>query len=560
MAASSVEDSVRRDRIGGPQRVVEGELTPGCESRATARTSTLERSTRLAPSCNAPPTRTAPPGPDEERAVVEHPFIYELNTWVWLGELSRHEGTQVDLAAVPGREWDAIAALGFDAVWLMGVWERSPAGIAIALENDALIESFRRALPDFAIEDVVGSPYCIRGYTVDARLGGPDGLAAARAALAERGLGLILDFVPNHVAPDHAWTEAHPEYFVGGNAEDVERDPASFVRVGDGILANGRDPYFPAWPDVVQLNAFSPDLRAAVVETLGSIATQCDGVRCDMAMLMMNDTFERTWGDRAGSRPDADYWPTVIPAVKEDHPGFVFAAEAYWDLESALQEQGFDYCYDKRLYDRLVHDGADQVHDHLTADVGYQRKLVRFIENHDEPRAAAAFPGDRARAAAVATLTQTGARLVHEGQLEGRRVRLPVFLARRPTEPADADLRAFYERLLTALRDPVFRDGEWQLAERTGWPGNDSWWNLVAWGWRGASRKLVVVNLGGVPASAHVSLPWDDLRGQTWVLDDASSGERYERSGDDLRDGLYVALDPWFWHLFSLSPLDSRKD
>ena len=118
--------------------------------------------------------------------------------------------------------------------------------------------------------------------------------------------------MPNHVAPDHPWTAAHPEYFVRGSDDDLARDPASFVRVGDRVLANGRDPYFPAWPDVVQLNAFSPDLRGAVIETLGSIAEQCDGVRCDMAMLMMNDIFERTWGERAGPRPDADYWPTVI--------------------------------------------------------------------------------------------------------------------------------------------------------------------------------------------------------------------------------------------------------
>ena len=132
-------------------------------------------------------------------------------------------------------------------------------------------------------------------------------------------------------------------------------------------------------------------------------------------------------------------------------------------MEYALQQQGFDYCYDKRLYDRLVHEGADSVHGHLTAETGYQDGLVRFIENHDEPRAAATFPPGRARAAAVATLSQTGARLVHEGQLDGRRVQLPVFLARRPDEAPDADLRAFYERLLGGLQGDVFRTGDWQL-------------------------------------------------------------------------------------------------
>jgi hypothetical protein len=488
--------------------------------------------------------------------LVDHPFIYEINTWVWLGELGRRADGNVGLAEVPEEEWDTIAALGFDAVWLMGVWERSPAGIEIALENDGLVESFRRALPDFRAEDVVGSPYCIRDYAVAADLGGTDGLASAREALERRGLGLILDFVPNHVAPDHAWTAAHPEYFVGGSEDDLERDPASFVKVGDRVLANGRDPYFPAWPDVVQLNAFSADLRGAVIDTVGRVAEQCDGVRCDMAMLMMNDVFERTWGARAGARPQDDYWPTVIGAVRERSSDFVFLAEAYWDLEYALQQQGFDFCYDKRLYDRLLHEGADSVHGHLTGDTGYQNRLVRFIENHDEPRAAFAFPPGKARAAAVATLGQTGARLVHEGQLDGRRVQLPVFLSRRPDEEPDADLRAFYERLLHGLSDGVFRTGAWQLGDRGGWDGNESWQDLVVWGWRdGEARKLVVVNLGEARAEGHVSLPWDDLRGRQWRLADALGGAVYERSGDDLRDGLYVALDAWRSNLFDLTPL-----
>ena len=198
--------------------------------------------------------------------------------------------------------------------------------------------------------------------------------------------------------------------------------------------------------------------------------------------------------------PSDDYWPTVIPAVKADRPDFVFIAEAYWDMEWTLQQQGFDYCYDKRLYDRLVHEGAEEVHGHLGADLEYQRRLVRFVENHDEPRAAATFPAAKARAAAVATLSQTGARLVHEGQLDGRKVQLPVFLGRRPDEPVDEDLRSFYERLLAFLGDRVFREGEWTIAERGGWDGNDTWAQLVGWGWRGASRKLVVVNLGDEPA------------------------------------------------------------
>jgi hypothetical protein len=468
------------------------------------------------------------------------PYVYEINTWPWLAGL--------DLGSVPDERWDEIAAGGFDAVWLMGVWQRSPAGIAIALANDDLVRSFRDALPDVRDDDVIGSAYCIRDYVVDEHLGGPAGLAAARAALAERGMGLLLDFVPNHVAPDHPWTAAHPERFVGGTAEDLARDPASFVEVNGRVLANGRDPFFAAWPDVVQLDAFSTELRAAVVDTMQMIADQCDGVRCDMAMLVMNDTFERTWGERVGPRPAGEYWPLVIGAVRESHPDFRFVAEAYWDLEWELQEQGFDHCYDKRLYDRLLHDGAEAVRGHLSGDHGFQHRLLRFVENHDEPRAAAELGFDQQRAVTVATLTQTGARLVHDGQIEGRRVRLPVFLGRFPDEPVDDARVVFHRSLLAALGDPTFRSGRWQLCDRDGI-------DLVAWCWDGDHRWLVVVNLSDHVATGSVRAPWPDLRGQRVRLVDPTHDDEFDRDGDELCDGLYVKLAPWGWHLLRVEEM-----
>ena len=208
---------------------------------------------------------------------TRYPLIYEINTWVWLKELRQKYKGPVTLAAVPEEEWDSIAALGFDAVWLMGVWERSPAGTRIALQNQGLLAAFRKALPDFSENDNVGSPYCVRRYVVDERLGGPKGLAVARRKLAQRGLRLILDFVPNHVASDHPWATEHPEYFIQGNAEDLRADPASFLAAGTRVFACGRDPYFPAWQDVLQLNAFHPGSRQAARETVSGIAGQCDG-------------------------------------------------------------------------------------------------------------------------------------------------------------------------------------------------------------------------------------------------------------------------------------------
>jgi Glycosidases len=483
--------------------------------------------------------------------------LYEINTWVWLSELSKKTGRQIDLRSVPFAEWDAITALGFDAVWLMGVWERSPAGIAIANQNLGLREDFLRALHDFSLEDNVGSPYCIRRFEVDPHLGGDEALAHARRELANRGLRLILDFVPNHVAPDHPWVNEHPEYFVQGTTEQASTDPASYININGTVFACGKDPFFPAWPDVLQLNAFQPGLRKGVLEAVSTIAGQCDGVRCDMAMLVINSIFERTWSSRAGQKPNAEYWVELIPTIKRKSPDFLFIAEAYWDLESELQQQGFDFCYDKRLYDRLEHDSAESLRLHLCADPAYQNKLLRFLENHDEPRAAAAFTPAKERAAALATSTLTGARLFHEGQFDGRRVRLPVFLGRRPEELVDNELRDFYTKLLRAINSPVFRSGEWNLCERSGWSDNSSDQNIVAWRWNmEGNRYLVVINLSDFPSQGMIKVALDDLRGKQWRMTDVLSCDVFDRDGDELLSpGLYVDLQPWKYHFLRLNEI-----
>jgi hypothetical protein len=479
--------------------------------------------------------------------------IYETNTWVWLTDLSTKSNRPVDLSSVPPAEWDAIAQYGFDAVWLMGVWERSPAGIAIANRNATLMADFQRALPDFRPEDNVGSAYCVRRYVVDQHLGGPEGLAIARRELASRGMKLLLDFVPNHVAPDNPWIEEHPEHFIETTADALLNQPPSSIRVGEKVFACGRDPFFPAWPDVVQVNAFEPSFRPAVIELLLNVGGQCDGVRCDMAMLLINNIFARTWGDSAGEMPATEYWRDVIAAVKQRHPNFLFIAEAYWDLEWELQQQGFDYCYDKRLYDRMEHNDVEGVRNHLLADLAYQQKLIRFIENHDEPRAAVAFAGAKAQAAAITMATIPGAKLFHEGQFEARRTRVPTFLGRRPEEPLDEAWQAFYKKLLAAINTPALRDGQWALCNCSGWPDNTSFQRLGVWSWsKDDDRRLIVINLSDGAVQARIQLPWDDVGGKTWRLDDALSDASYERDGNDMNNnGLYIDLEPWAGQIFA---------
>jgi hypothetical protein len=479
-----------------------------------------------------------------------YPTLYEINTWAWLSEVSRKCGKKVSLGSVPPSEWDAIAANGFDSVWLMGVWERSPAGVTIANQNKRLVEEFCSALPGFQPDDNVGSAYCVRRYVADMRLGGAEGLAMARQELAKRGMNLILDFVPNHVAPDHPWATEHPEYFIPGSTEELHDAAPSCIEVQGRVFACGRDPNFPAWQDVLQLNSFEPSLRRAVIETVSDIAKQCDGIRCDMAMLVMNRIFERTWGGRAGIRPATEYWVEVIASIKNRHPHFLFIAEAYWDLEWELQQQGFDFCYDKKLYDRLVQSDAECVRLHLNADLAYQKKLVRFIENHDEPRAASIFAPEKERAVAIAIATLPGMKLFHQGQFEGRRRRLPVFLNKYPAEPTDESLRAFYTRLVQAIDRPAFREGQWSLCDRAGWPDNASFQNLLAWTWeREEERYIIVLNLSDHSAQARIRVRWAGTVGGKCHLVDLISGSKYERDVDQmLSPGLHVDLGPWNFH------------
>jgi hypothetical protein len=284
------------------------------------------------------------------------------------------------------------------------------------------------------------------------------------------------------------------------------------------------------------------------------IAGQCDGVRCDMAMLVLPDVFERTWGRRAPI-----FWPETTARVRERSPGFCFMAEVYWDLEWTMQQQGFDYAYDKRLYDRLREGHARPVREHLLAGLDYQDRLARFMENHDEPRAAATFEPRMHEAAAIVTYLSPGLRFFHQGQFEGRRKRISPHLVRAPHEPPDEAVRRFYERLLAVLRDPTVRDGSWRRLECVpAWDGNGTWDGFVAWSWQGdgGQRRLVAVNYAPGQGQCYVRLPSDDLVPAAVRLNDLTSEATYDRAGSEMvSKGLYLDLQPWGYHVFEMKPV-----
>jgi len=486
---------------------------------------------------------------------VLYPSLYQINSRVWLTELSRALGRPATLDDIPDAELDRLATLGFDWIWFLSVWQTGLVGQRISRQNPEWRHEFQETLPDLKDEDIPGSGFAITGYTVHSALGGDEALARLRERLRKRDLRLLLDFVPNHTGLDHPWVEDHPEYYVAGTEEDLARAPANYTRVrrrqGDLVLAHGRDPYFPGWPDALQLNYGNPATQEAMIGELQRIAGQCDAVRCDMAMLVLPDVFERTWGIKA-----EPFWPKATERVRAKVPGFRFMAEVYWDLEWTMLQHGFDYAYDKRLYDRLREGHTRPVREHLYAGLDYQSRLVRFLENHDEPRAAATFAPEFHKAAAAVTFLSPGLRFFHQGQFEGRKKRISPHLGRAPEEPPDAELMAFYERLLAVLRQPAVREGQWRLLEcAPAWEGNWTSDCFLAFAWEGAGgdRLLVAVNYAPNQSQCYVRLPFADLGTGSWRLEDQIGGASYERDGDDLEArGLYLDEPPWKASVFSL--------
>jgi len=488
-----------------------------------------------------------------------HPHLYEINTWAWLERLSADAGKLIRLIDVPDSEWDALAERGFDIVWLMGVWQRSPEARRIALAAPDNVAQYDLSLPGWKPGDVIGSPYSVAACAPDPRIGTFDSLDAIREKLHARGMALFLDFVGNHTALDHPWTREHPEFYVQGTDEDFKQDPLSFYEIatpsGTRFLAFGRDPYFPPWRDVAQLNHFSPEMRAAQIDDLRRIAEHCDGLRCDMAMLHLNEVFERVWSRLLrGTAPRSnEFWAVARAAV----PNLILLAEAYWGTEQQLLNLGFSFVYDKGLYDSVRDKDANGAHARLNESGDYQSRLARFLENHDEGRCASVFHPERLNSVGTIMGTLPGMRFYHQGELEGCKVHLPITLRMGADEPIDPVSAAFFDTILRVAQGEVFHKGTWSLLPVTP-EGDGTSGSLIVYEWRwGNSWKLIAANLAGDASQGRVHFGDRPLPAKEYAFYDELHDVRYVRATDELRSpGLFVRREGFDAHLFDVTPVD----
>lgn len=468
--------------------------------------------------------------------MTPNPSLYQVDTRDWLYRIGQRLGRVATLDDISDDDLRPLD--GFDWIWLLGIWQTGVAGAEVSRSTAAWQQSFAEATPDLQRQDVAGSIFAICAYEVHTDFGGAPALHRLRQRLRKRDLRLMLDFVPNHTGIDHPWVTANPERFLRVDEATLERDPHNYLRLdsarGPMILAHGRDPNFSGWVDTLQLNYGNSDLQRAMIGELQHIATMCDGVRCDMAMLLLPEVYKRTWNIEI-----QPFWQSAIAAVRAVSKDFIFMAEVYWGLEWELQQLGFDYTYDKELYDRLLHGNACTVRGHLTASLDYQRRSVRFLENHDEARAAQVFDDGKHRAAAMITYFVPGLRFFHDGQLQGFRRKPSCHLRRRCAETADDRIAHFYATLLQLSRDDVFQ-GDWSLLDVEHTSDAKS---ILCFSWQKESvLALIAVNFALGLATGRAKIP--SIPSQKSGLITQISSDRPARSAT-FESYLLLDLQPW---------------
>lgn len=489
-----------------------------------------------------------------------NPSLYEINTRAWIKKFDTPT-KKAKLKDVPLSYWLGLANLGIEYVWLMGIWKTCDSIIDRYCFEDYLKKSYFKALKDWKHEDVAGSPYSIDDYKVNPVFGFEEDLIKLKYELNKMGMKLILDFIPNHFSAGSSLIHSNPEIFLNVSRETFRSEPHTFFqpRIDEAeFFAHGRDPFFPAWQDTVQINFCSNQAREFLKNTLLKLTQLCDGVRCDMAMLALNNVFKNTW---AGVLPESclqnfktEFWSDAITSTKNKRTDFLFLAEVYWDLEWQLQQLGFDYTYDKVLTDRLKHSNASVIIEHLKADYKYQQKSIRFLENHDEERILSILGKEKSKAAAIVISTLQGMHFYNDGQFEGKHIKLPVQLIREPEEKTNTEIQSFYYRLLQISSCEVFKKGSWRLLKTiSSWDNNFTYQNMLAWEWQfNSERRIVIINYSELLSSCRLKL---DVTGyqEELVFHDLLNDVSYIRSAEEIYVlGLYVELKPWQAHIFAL--------
>lgn len=494
---------------------------------------------------------------------MNHRLVYQIDIREFIYRLNQLKNRQHSLKHLPNDFFEELKNLGVEFFWPVGIYEPSQLSREISCSMKELHKKYYDSLPDWKEDDVIGSPYAITQYKISSKFGGEEAYKKFRAKLKNKfNLKIILDFVPNHFAIDSPVTQKHPEFFIQAPANNEKINQNEFISLTikgkEYLIAHGKEPYSPVWKDTLQLDYRSKNVQDFMIKELLKLSEKCDGVRCDMSMLLLSDIFYNNWKDYPLPEdyiPAAkEFWYEAIKKVKRENPEFVFIGEVYWSRENDLLELGFDYVYEKKLYDMLIDNRVDIINEYIKKVFSYQRKRLLFIENHDEQRSAYIFPIEKLKAVATLIYTLPSMKLIHDGQLEGKKFHHAIQLKRLHKEDTNAELKNFYNRLFDSIKKSSIINGYFKfLQPLPAWEGNPAYYNFVTFFYEDENLKkdLVVINLSPYQSQCRVKIESYDLIGKNFLIKDRLSDEEYIRNGDEMfNKGLYLDLKPYQSQIF----------
>ncbi|TGK87948.1 alpha-amylase [Leptospira noumeaensis] len=427
---------------------------------------------------------------------------------------------------------NSLPILWADEIWLMGVWKNSPKSQTIARRMPELQPGFQATKHPLLPEDVYGSPYSIFSYTPDPLVSEYDNLTNVYKLIQKWNKKLILDFVPNHMAIDSPIVDSNPDFFL--KADTSAKSKNSFQHPNGNVYAHGRDPYFDGWTDTIQWDFSNPNVENKHIQILFEIAKQCDGVRCDMAMLPLPEVFEKTHGKKS-----VYDWERVIRAVRKNFPHFKFYAEVYWGMENRLLELGFDATYDKSFYDVLKENQLSSVSQSLNDNSNLRK--IRFLENHDEDRAKHIF-GENSESYFSLLATSECILLFHEGQEKGLTRKIPVQMICTDLEIPNPHSEEFYKLALGTIAKRN-ADSKFYLPNYNEFRGVSIFMKAIQ---TGNHTELVLWNHTNSEVSGRIPFQ-EGIQFQT-SLTDLVSGIEYPQTKSE--EGIYFKLRPnqvqWF--------------
>lgn len=461
---------------------------------------------------------------------MKHPFhqihLYEIGSRIFCTKKGKPlREVLVDLERKTPFVWA-------DEIWLMGVWKNSPSSQKIARSMPELQPGYQSVKSNFEPKDVYGSPYSIYDYVPDPLISESNHLTEIHNWFASKNKKLILDFVPNHMAIDSPLVSKYPDYFL--KADSNKEDKNTFLHPNGFRYCYGKDPYFDGWTDTIQWDFSNPEVETYHTQLLRKIAEQCDGVRCDMAMLPLPEVFEKTHGKKS-----VYDWERVIRTIKKEFPEFRFYAEVYWGLEVTLRNQGFDATYDKSLYDALHNKDLHQTYDLISKNS--ELHSIRFLENHDEGRAEITF-GDNAKTYFSLLSASPCTILFYDGQELGLTKKIPVQIIGIDEEKENQRTKEFYTRIFSVITNRS-NDAKFSDVSYSEFHYLPIFARLIT---SQNQTELILWNFHKTTASGWIHYQ----EGITYQkeLKDLVSGETF--SQEKKEDGIYYKLEPnqlqWF--------------